>query len=138
MPTVQVKAQLSTEDMLQAVKQLKTSELEGFFWQVIALLARRKAPGLSRQESDLMMKINRGIPLEKQEYYNKLIAKRRSETLTDEEYEALLKLTDQIEKLDVERLGYLKELASIQGISLTSIMKKLHIKKPSYGRTFSS
>lgn len=133
MPTLQVKAQLSMDDMLQAVKQLKTSELEGFFWQIISLLARRKAPGLSKQESDLMLKINRGIPPETQEYYNKLIAKRRSETLTAEEYGELLKLTAQIEKLDVERLEYLKELACIRQISLTALMKQLNIQTPAYG-----
>lgn len=127
MPTLQVKAQLSTDDMLQAVKQLKTSELEGFFWQIISLMARRKAPGLSKQESEIMMKINRGISPEIQEYYNKLIAKRRSEILTAEEYGELLKLTAQIEKLDVERLEYLKELACIRQISLTAIMKQLII-----------
>jgi len=98
MPTLQVKAQLSTDDMLQAVKQLKTSELEGFFWQIISLMARRKAPGLSKQESEIMMKINRGISPEIQEYYNKFIAKRRSEMLNAEEYGELLKLTTQIEK----------------------------------------
>lgn len=133
MPTVQVKAQLSMDDMIQAVKQLKTSELEGFFWQIIALLAHRKAPGLSKQESELMMKINRGISPEMQEYYDKLIAKRQSETLTAGEYDELLKLTAQIEKLDIERLEYLKELACIRQTSLTALMKKLKIRTPAYG-----
>ncbi len=94
---------------------------------IFSLLARRKAPGLSKQESEIMMKINRGISPEIQEYYNKLIAKRRSETLTAEEYSELLKLTAQIEKLDVERLEYLKELACIRQISLTTLMKQLNI-----------
>lgn len=133
MPTVQVKAQLSMDDMLQAVKQLKTSELEGFFRQIIVLLASRKAPGLSKQESELMVRINRGISPEIQEHYNKLIAKRRSETLTAEEYDELLKLTAQIEKLDVERLEYLKELACIRQTPLTELMKKLKIRTPAYG-----
>jgi hypothetical protein len=52
---------------------------------------------------------------------------RRSETLTAEEYDELLKLTAQIEKLDVERLEYLKELACIRQISLTALMKQLNI-----------
>jgi hypothetical protein len=69
-----------------------------------------------------MMKINQGITPDLQEYYNKLIAKRRLETLTPGEYEELLKLTAQIEKLDVERLEYLRELACIRNISLTELM----------------
>lgn len=133
MPTLQVKAQLSMDDMLQAVKQLKTSELEGFFWQIISLLAHRKAPALSKQESELMMKINQGISPDLQEYYNKLIAKRRAEILTPGEYEELLRLTAQIEKLEVERLEYLKKLACIRNTSLTELMKHLKIHSPAYG-----
>ena len=133
MPTVQVKAQLSMEDLLQAVKQLKPSELEGFAWQIIALLARRKAPGLSKQESALLVKINQGIPPDMQDRYDELISKRQSETLSAEEYDELLQLTAQIEKLDVERLEDLKELACIRQTSLTALMEKLEIQTPAYG-----
>jgi hypothetical protein len=133
MPTVQVKAQLSMDDLLQAVKQLKPSELEGFAWQIIALLARRKAPGLSKQESALLVKINQGIPPHMQDRYDELISKRQSETLSAEEYDELLQLTAQIEKLDVERLEDLKELACIRQTSLTALMEKLDIQTPAYG-----
>jgi hypothetical protein len=133
MPTVQVKAQLSMDDLLQAVKQLKPSELEGFAWQIIALLARRKAPGLSKQESALLVKINQGIPPHMQDRYDELISKRQSETLSAEAYDELLQLTAQIEKLDVERLEDLKELACIRQTSLTALMEKLDIQTPAYG-----
>ncbi|MCX6579222.1 MAG: hypothetical protein NT166_03475 [Candidatus Aminicenantes bacterium] len=53
--------------------------------------------------------------------------------LNAEEYGELLKLTAQIEKLDVERLEYLKELACIRQISLTALMKQLNIQTPAYG-----
>jgi hypothetical protein len=133
MPTVQVKAQLSTDDLLQAVKQLNPSELEGFVWQIIALQARRKAPGLSKEESELLIKINQGIPPDIQERYNELIAKRQLETLTPDEYDELLRLTDQIEKMDAERVGYIKELACIRQTSLTALMEELNIQTPTYG-----
>ncbi|UCH94556.1 MAG: STAS/SEC14 domain-containing protein [Candidatus Aminicenantes bacterium] len=133
MPTVQVKAQLSTDDLLQAVKQLDPSELEGFIWQIIALHAHRKAPGLSKEESQLLIKINQGVPPDIQERYDELIAKRQSETLTADEYNELLRLTDQIEKLDAERAEYLKELACIRQTSLTALMEELNIQTPGYG-----
>lgn len=133
MSTVQVKAQFSSDDLLQAVKQLSSSELEWLVWQVIALRAHRKAPGLSKDESELLLKINRGMPPDIQEQYLELIDKRQSETLTPEEYDELLELTDAVEKRDAERVESLKELALIRNTSLTALMEDLHIQTPAYG-----
>jgi len=133
MTGVQTKAQLSTDDLLQAVKQLSSSELERFIWKIIAFQAHRKAPGLSKDESELLLKINQGIPSDVQVRYDELIAKQKSETLTSEEYDELLQLTDQVEKLDAKRVESLKELARIRCTSLTEIMEELHIQTPVYG-----
>ncbi len=133
MSTVQVKAQFSSDELLQAVKQLSSSELEWLVWQVIALRAQRKAPGLSKDESELLLKINRGMPPDIQERYLELIDKRRSETLTPGEYDELLELTDAVEKRDAERVESLKELALIRNTSLTALMEDLHIQTPAYG-----
>ena len=133
MPTVQVKAQLSSDDLLRAVKQLTRSELEGFVWQVIALQAQRKAAALSKKESELLIEINKGIPSDIQDRYDELITKRKAETLTSVEYDELLRLTDQIEKLDAERMEFLKELSIIRRTSLPALMEKLEIRTPAYG-----
>ncbi|MCZ8028936.1 MAG: hypothetical protein O9295_18390 [Microcystis sp. LE18-22.4A] len=47
MPTIKIQAQLSKEDLLEAVEQLSLSELEGFFQDIIALTAKHHAPSLS-------------------------------------------------------------------------------------------
>jgi len=133
MATVQTKAQLSINDLLEAVKQLNSSELEGFVWEIISLQAHQKAPGLSKDESELLLKINQGIPPGIQDRYDELIAKRQSETLTPDEYDELLRLTDQVKKLDAKRVEYLKELARIRQTSLTALMEDLHIQTPAYG-----
>lgn len=133
MSTIQVKVQLSTDELLHSVKQLSSSELEWFVWQLIALRAHRKAPALSKDESELLLKINRGIPPGIQERYLELIDKRQSESLTTGEYDELLELTDEVEKRDVERVEYLKELALIRHTSLHALMEDLHIQSPAYG-----
>jgi len=133
MPTVQVKAQLSTDDLLQAVKQLNPSELQGFVWQIIAFQAHQRARCLSKKESELLIKINQGVPSDIQERYDELIAKRQSETLTPDEYDELLRISDQVEKLDTERVENLKELACIRQTSLTALMEALNIQTPTYG-----
>lgn len=132
MPVVQVEAQLPTDELLRAVGQLNQSDLEQFVSQVIALRARRQASGLPRIESELLLKVNEGVPSDIQARYSELIAKRQAETLTPDEYEELLRLTRQVEKLEVRRVEYLAELARLRGTSLTALMEDLGIRPPTY------
>jgi hypothetical protein len=132
MPVVQVEAQLPTDELLRTVGQLNQADLEQFVSQVIALRAKRQAPSLPRAESELLLKINEGVPRDIQTRYNELIAKRQAETLTPDEYEELLKLTQEVEKLEVRRVEYLAELARLRGTSLTAVMENLGIRPPAY------
>ncbi|MBE9200953.1 STAS/SEC14 domain-containing protein [Nodularia sp. LEGE 04288] len=132
MPTMKVELQLSSEDLIKAVEQLSQADLKQFISQVIALQAQRTAPSLMQQESELLLKINQGISLDIQNYYNDLIAKREAETLTDEEYRELLSLTEQIEKQQAQRIEYLVELANLRGISLNALMESLGIQTQVY------
>jgi hypothetical protein len=132
MPVVQIEAQLSTKELLKAVTQLSQRELEQFASQVIALTAQRRAPSLPQVESELLLKINQGVPPDIQKRYNELIAKRQAEILTPDEYEELLRLTQQVEKLEARRVEYLAELACLRGTSLTALMENLGIRPPAY------
>ncbi|WP_228049073.1 MULTISPECIES: STAS/SEC14 domain-containing protein [unclassified Nodularia (in: cyanobacteria)] len=129
---MKVELQLSSEDLIKAVEQLSQADLKQFISQVIALQAQRTAPSLMQQESELLLKINQGISLDIQNYYNDLIAKREAETLTDEEYRELLSLTEQIEKQQAQRIEYLVELANLRGISLNALMESLGIQTQVY------
>jgi len=131
MSTIQVEAQLSYNELLKAVEQLSLPELEQFVPQIIALQARHKAPTLPKDEADLLLRINQGMPPDIQKRYDKLTAKRRAETLTPDEYSELLRLTDHIEKLEAKRVEYIAELARLRKTSLTALMKELGI-QPAY------
>ena len=132
MPIVQVEAQLSTDELLKAAGQLNQRELEQFAFQVIALRAQRQAPSLPQVEAELLLKINQGVSPEVQKRYDELIAKRRAESLTPNEYEELLHLADQTEKLETRRMEHLAELARLRRISLTDLMGNLGIRSPAY------
>ena len=132
MPVVQVEAQVLTDELLKAVGRLSQPDLEQFVFQVIALRAQRQAPGLPRVESELLLKINEGIPSDVQKRYNELIAKRQAEVLTPDEYEELLQMVQQVEKLEARRVEYLAELARLRGIALTALMENLGIRPPAY------
>lgn len=84
---------------------------------------------MSKVESELMQEINRGVPPGTQARYDELIAKRQSETLTPDEYEELLSLTDEVEKLDAQRVEHLKELAGICGMTLNELMEDIALSK---------
>jgi hypothetical protein len=132
MSTIKVEVQFSSEDLLKAVGQLSQSDLRKFISQAIAIQAQRTTSNLMQRESELLLKINQGIPLDIQKYYNDLIVKRDAETLTNDEYRDLLGLTEQIEKQQAERIGYLAELANLKGISLNTLMENLGIQTQVY------
>jgi hypothetical protein len=132
MTIVQVAAQVSTDELLKAVGQLSPPELEQFAFRVLALEAQRKAPSLPRAEAELLLRINQGVPPEVQRRYDQLIAKRRAESLTPDEYDELLRLTDQIESLEAHRMEHLAELARLRQTSLPALMKTLGIRMSAY------
>ena len=69
---------------------------------------------MKREETELLLKINQGLPLETQKRFNELVTKRQAETLTSDEHQELLHLTEQIENSDAERV---KCLAFSYGIN---------------------
>ena len=132
MATVKVETELTTDNLLKAVGQLNKHEIEQFVSQVINLRAQRLVHRLSQAEANFIVKINQGLPAEVQEQYEELIDKRRDEALSSEEYSELLRLTDQIEKMEAQRMLYLSELALYRKVSLTELMENMGIQPPAY------
>lgn len=119
-----------TEALLKAVEQIPQPELDAFVTQVLKLRAQRQAPSLSMSESELLLKINQGIPDQLQQRFNQLVAKRQALDLTEADYAELVQLTDRIEQLDAERIESLAELARLQNKSLIEMMHDLGIQPP--------
>jgi hypothetical protein len=132
MPTIQVEAQVSTEQLLRVVEQLPAHELDTFVAHVLTLRAQREAPHLSQDESALLLKINHTIPPDVQQRYDALIAKRRAETLIPEEHTELVHLSDQVEQLEAERMAAVASLAQIRGMSVAEVMQALGLQPPAY------
>lgn len=132
MAIVKVETELSTNNLLKAVGQLNKHEIEQFVSQVINLRAQRLVHRLSQAEAKFIVKINQGLPAEVRKRYDELIDKRRDESLNSEEYSELLRLTDQIENLEAQRMQYLSELARYRKVSLTELMENMGIQPPAY------
>jgi hypothetical protein len=90
-------------------------------------------PSLSEREAGLLTQINQGLPGATQECLNELIPKRQDESISDAELQELKQLVDKVEKLDVERLKLLAELAALRGTSVRRLIKALGLKPVSHG-----
>ena len=127
MSIIQVQATLSRQELLKATQQLDIAELKEFMAELSAVYAQKQTPHLTKKETELLQKINQSIPITLWQPYKKLVAQRKEGALTQSEHEELLRLSDQIERLHAERIGYLVELAQLRNVSLTELMDELGI-----------
>jgi hypothetical protein len=130
MPTIQVEAHVSGRDLLQAVAQLGPSELAQFVADVRRLQAERQVPRVSAEEESLLLRINEGLSPDSQRRYTDLIAKRDQQTLTADERAELLRLTDEAEQCEANRIDALTQLAQRRGTTLSDLMTHLGIPVP--------
>ena len=129
MSTIQVEAQVSAEQLLQAVQQLSEQELEQFFNKIVELRSPIVAPTLSIAESELIAKINQPVLPAIQQRHQELMAKRHAQSITEREYDELLVLIDKLEKADAERIRCMRELARLRKVSFDEVTQQLGIKQ---------
>lgn len=94
---------------------------------------RRHAPRLSPEEVRLLSKINLGVSPHEWERYHALVARRKAETLTPDEQTELIALSDRLEEVNAQRVGYLAELARVRNTSLEALIRELGLTPTSYG-----
>ena len=125
MPVVQVSAELSFDQLVNAVTQLPQSELQKFLHTVDKIHPLHKEHRLSSRESELLLEINQGIPPAVQQRYYELIDKRDARTLTSEEYQELLDMTDQVELYNAKRMKYIMKLPALREQSFNVLLDEL-------------
>jgi len=121
MPTIQTDA----DQLLDAVLRLPSPEFDKFITKLQVLRRRSEIPRLPERESELLRKINQGVPHQLHRQYETLRRKRRQSKLTRDELQNLLALTEQMEQFDVERLKLIAELAELRGLPLPELMHQL-------------
>jgi uncharacterized coiled-coil DUF342 family protein len=131
MAIVQISAELTTDKILEAVKQFNPAELEELTLQLHTLRAKKTTPHLSRRETELLKKINEGVPPEISRPLQELRAKMEDETITETEHAELLRLVDEMERFGVERLTWLIELAQLRNQTVPQLIDTLGL-QPKY------
>jgi hypothetical protein len=117
--------EVSTEQLLSAVRRLPPDELAAFAAQVNALRAQQQAPRLDQDETALLLKINAGLPPQTQTRLDELIAKRETETIAPDELQELIAITEDVERHDADRLEALSSLALIRRTTIPALMTAL-------------
>ena len=92
---------------------------------------QNEPPHLTREETLLLQRINQGLPAETWRRYHELVAKRRAETLTAEEHQELMALTNEVELWNARRIELVAELARLKRVSLPAMMEQLGLTAPS-------
>lgn len=83
---------------------------------------------IEAKEIQLLEKINLGIPVSTWKRYNYLKDLRDREQLEPDEHAELIRLSDQIEEANAERMKYVADLAKLRKVSLKKVMETLGIK----------
>jgi hypothetical protein len=129
---IDFQAPMSLEELIKAADQLNENDLDRLLQEVAVLRTQRKAHVLPTEEARLLHKINQGIPPELRTQYQTLRAKREAETLTEQEYQTLIQLSNQIEQIGAQRLEALANLAQLRRVSLNDLMETLGIQPVSH------
>lgn len=111
----------------EEVSRLDTPDLDTFLDKALMLRAERRAPHLSREETDLLLKINTPLPTETWKRYSSLQAGRKADKVTEVEHAELLRLIDVVETDNAERIGRVAELARLRGTTLEALMRSLGV-----------
>src|SRR5262249_24987091 len=127
-----VKNPASPEEIIRVVRQLPLQQLEQVVDQVIAIRAERRAPHLTRNEGELLRRINRGLATTERARLSELIRRRDAETITPTQLQELIGMTDRLEELQADRLAALAELATLRGITFDQVISQLGIQFPDH------
>ena len=87
----------------------------------------RRSPGEDASDSELLLQINAGLPLDFVERYRNLRDLLEAEELTDNERQEFIRMNQRAERLNVERMTALSFLAQRRGVTLPEIMKTLGV-----------
>lgn len=123
MPTIEI----SNDDLVNAVRQMSRKEFDAFIEQILSLRTQPNAAILSGEETNLIKRINRGLPEELCKRFAQLSGRRKKGRLNAQEHQELLELTHEAESQDADRAAALLELAKLRQMPLRTLMKQMGI-----------
>ena len=89
-------------------------------------------PHLDQDEAELVRQISLGFSSTWWARYEALKNKRRAETLTLQEHEQLIQMSDELEQANARRIHSLVGLAQLRGTSLEALMQEFGLTPPAH------
>lgn len=125
--------QISISELLHNVGQLSTREFEEFFIKIEFLRVQKISSDAIVEENKLLKQIKTRLRSSKQVRFEYLVARRDARTITEQEFNELLKLTDDIEKNDLIRLKRIAKLADLKRMTLPEVVRLYNLQPMQYG-----
>ena len=116
------------EARVHEVAQAEGLDVSALMREAVEARVRQYDPARPLTESDLLLRINRSFSESFWDTYRSFIAKRRAETLTPQEQQELIGMSDQLEAWHVERLRYLVKLAELRQVPLDALTQQLGLR----------
>lgn len=120
-------ASVSISDIIDKASRLDNQELNTLLGQLNALRTRRTIIALSKEETELLKKINEGFPILKRNRLAALDTKMEFSDLTEAEAAEALLLAEELESYTITRFEHLKKLALLRNLSVDELMNNLGI-----------
>lgn len=131
MTKMHIQSDNNVKSLIGGFTNMPLQDLESFIKELNALAIKKRIADKGKSDKSLLLKINRAIlPEEKMERYTFLQEKMEVENLPDSEYQELLILVNQEEKVRNKRFQYLVELSQLRTIPLIELMNRLGLNAP--------
>ena len=133
MEKIQIQANDNIQSLIGGFSEMPLHDLESFISGLNALVLRKRVADIGKRDKALLLKINQTVlPELAMERYIFLQNKMELENLSESEYQELLILVAQEEKIRNKRFQYLLELAQLRNIPLTELMNNLGLNPLNY------
>jgi hypothetical protein len=133
MEKIQIQANNNIQSLIGGFSEMPLHDLESFISGLNALVLRKRVADIGKRDKALLLKINQTVlPELSMERYIFLQDKMELENLSESEYQELLILVTQEEKIRNKRFKYLLELSQLRGISLSELMHNLGLNPLNY------
>ena len=119
---------VKTDDLIESVSRLETSDLNTLLKRIQETLSLRSDP-LSNEESNLLRQIKTAIPASALRRFQQLQRKQHNQTISAKELEELRVLTDFLEEQSALRVEFLGRLAALKNTTLPELQKQMRIQE---------
>lgn len=134
MSKTQAQPALDTEAMLAKAASMNVQELEYFVQELNRVISQKKSKDTLFRQRVLLRLINETVlSPEKRVLYLELVQKLENDTITEQERQHFLELTEAEESLRNERVKMLIELAQIRNVPLNQLMEELGLQPVGHG-----